>query len=70
MKQPSNRTFEDVQILIRGTSFLDFFAKINSKQVNVTRRIHEKCIKNIHGLSKQRGDIVINYSIIGVLINR
>jgi len=59
---PEDRSIEQIDSLLKATSYLDFFAKINEKKLNQERRIHEKCVKKLlYGTSK-KGEMVINHS--------
>ena len=53
------RTNEDIFILEKATSYLSFFAKINSKKLNVERKIHYKCCRRLRYQSAKKGSLVI-----------
>lgn len=62
-KEPSDRSPEDMRVLIKSSSNLQFFAKMNKKKLNRDRKIHEKCIARLRYQKGAKGELMICHSI-------
>lgn len=57
---PEHRTAEEIQLLIKNTSTMQYFQEMNRKNSYKSEKIHERICVVLRYESKKKGEIVFN----------